>query len=61
MTARRPIRCDCCGTVVCAQHDGDRIVIRKRQHGRDHYAVVAVDKKEQSEDNPRKSSATSEG
>ena len=58
---RRPIRCDCCGTVVCAHHEGDRVVIRQRKHGRDHYAIVLVDKKCNSEDNPKKKLSTSEG
>jgi hypothetical protein len=62
LTARRPIRCDCCGTVVCAHHEGDRVVIRQRKHGRDHYAVVLVDKTtEQVEDSKKKSSLSSEG
>lgn len=60
MTTRRPIRCDCHGTVVCAQQDGDRIIIRRREHGRDHHAVVVVDKKCKSGDNSTQK-ATSEG
>lgn len=59
--SRRPIRCDCCGTVVCAQHDGDRIVIRQRKHGRDHYAVVPVDKTLANEEDFRENVETSTG
>jgi len=61
MTTRRPIRCDCHGTVVCGYHEGDKIVIVRREHGRDHCAVVVVDKKCKSEDNLDKKLSSSEG
>jgi len=46
-----PIHCDCCpnNPVLMALRKGNRITIRLRKHGQDHYATLLLDKREQKE------------
>ncbi len=37
------LRCDCCGKEVLAVQTGNRIVIRKREHGKVHTLALVLD------------------
>lgn len=40
MITREPIMCDCCGKEIVAQRLDDRIIIKQRRHGKDHFGIV---------------------
>ena len=40
---REPLRCDCCGKEIMAMIIGNRCVIMKRCHGKEHYCTLTVD------------------
>lgn len=38
------VKCDCCQTETMAVITGNRLVIKDKRHGRQHVAVVVLDK-----------------
>ena len=42
---RVTLKCDCCAHGVgMATQEGDRLIIKRRDHGKDHILVVMLDK-----------------